>query len=98
MLNYADIEVREDYNIIKSRANNSSDNSTTGQLNLLNAIHTERWIELGFEGDRFHDLKEEKQKFYTSIGNFEWDDPKLVYPIPQQEMDMNNNMIQNEGY
>ena len=49
-------------------------------------------------GDRFHDLKRRQAKFYTSIGDFEWNDPKLVYPIPQQEMDMNNNMIQNEGY
>jgi len=98
MLNYADTEVREDYNIIKSRANNSLDNSTTGQLNLLNAIYTERWIELGFEGDRFHDLKRRKAKFYTSIGDFEWDDPKLVYPIPQQEMDQNENMVQNPTY
>ena len=24
--------------------------------------------------------------------------PKLIYPIPQQEIDQNPNMIQNEGY
>ena len=96
-LGYNDSEIREDYNMIRSRANSINDSLLSGE-NLLNAIHIERWYELGFEGDRFHDIKRRKEVFNTSLGKFEWNDPKLVYPIPQQEMDMNINMTQNEGY
>ena len=97
-LGYSDSEVREDYNLIRLRANNTEDSISSGTESLLSAIYTERWIELGFEGDRFHDIKRRKENFNTFIGEFSWDDPKLVYPIPQQEMDQNSNMIQNEGY
>ena len=97
-LGYSDTEIREDYNIIRIRANNTSDSISSGTDNLLNAIHTERWLELGFEGDRFHDIKRRKENFNTFIGTFSWNDPKLIYPIPQQEIDQNSNMIQNEGY
>ena len=97
-LGYSDTEVRDDYNIIRLRANNVVDSISSGAENLLSAIHTERWIELGFEGDRYHDLKRRKEKFNTFIGEFSWDDPRLVYPIPQQEMDQNSNMVQNQGY
>ena len=96
-LGYDDAEAREDYILIRSRANAASD-SILIEDNILNAIHTERWYELGFEGDRFHDIKRRKESFNTATGIFEWNDPRLVYPIPQQEMDMNINMIQNEGY
>lgn len=95
---YSDAEIREDYNIIRLRANNTADNTTSGTENLLNIIHRERWYELGFEGDRFHDIKRRKENFNSFIGIFSWDDPKLIYPIPQQEIDQNSNMIQNEGY
>ena len=95
---YSDTEIREDYNLIRVRANNTADNLTAGTENLLNAIHTERWYELGFEGDRFHDIKRRQEDFNSFIGDYSWDNPKLVYPIPQQEIDQNSNMIQNEGY
>ena len=97
-LGYSDLEVREDYNLIRIRANTTADTISSGIENLLGAIHTERWIELGFEGDRFHDIKRRKGSFNTFIGEFSWDDPKIVYPIPQQEIDQNSNMIQNQGY
>ena len=97
-LGYSDTEIREDYNLIQVRANNTADNLTTGTENLLNAIHTERWYELGFEGDRFHDMKRRQEDFNSFIGVYSWDDPKLIYPIPQQEIDQNSSMIQNEGY
>ena len=64
-LGYSDTEVRDDYNIIRLRANNVVDSISSGAENLLSAIHTERWIELGFEGDRYHDLKRRKEKFNT---------------------------------
>ena len=93
-LGYSDTEVRDDYNIIRLRANNTADSISSGTENLLSAIHTERWIELGFEGERYHDLKRLKEKFNTFIGEFSWDDPRLVYPIPQQEMDQKIQMVE----
>ena len=95
---YSDSEIRNDYNILIERANGEVDNNTTGFQNLINKISLERNIELGFEGDRFHDLKRKKQNFNTNLGVYDWNSPKLIYPIPQQEIDQNPNMIQNEGY
>ena len=95
---YSDSEIRNDYNILIERANGAIDNNTSGFQNLINKISLERNIELGFEGDRFHDLKRKKQNFNTNLGVYDWNSPKLIYPIPQQEIDQNPNMIQNEGY
>lgn len=97
-LNYSFEDVREDYNLIRQRANYSIDNSSVTNEQLLTSIRRERCYELGFEGDRLHEIRRLQETFRTSVGNFEWDDPRLVYPIPQQEMDNNTNMIQNEGY
>ena len=67
-------------------------------MSFLTSIRQQRNIELGFEGDRFHEVKRQQGTFISELGIFKWDDPKLVYPIPQQEMDQNENMIQNPTY
>lgn len=54
----------------------------------------ERFRELGFEGDRLWTLKRLK----LDVGGYAYDDPKLVLPIPQREIDVNSNLTQNEGY
>ena len=92
-LNYSFEDVREDYNLIRQRANYSIDTSSVTNEQLLTSIRRERCYELGFEGDRLHEIRRLQETFRTSVGNFEWDDPRLVYPIPQQEMDNNANMI-----
>tara|TARA_B100000287_G_scaffold295631_1_gene278857 strand:+ start:499 stop:1851 length:1353 start_codon:yes stop_codon:yes gene_type:complete len=97
-LGYSDSEVKDDYNLIRLRANNTNDLTLSDQYDLSEAISIERLLELGFEGDHFHNIKRKKGIFNSPIGTFYWNDPKLVYPIPQQEIDMNENMIQNEGY
>jgi tetratricopeptide (TPR) repeat protein len=60
----------------------------------LDAILHERKLELAFEGFTLHDAKRLEQ----NIGPYNWNDPKLIYPIPQREMRVNANLTQNEGY
>jgi hypothetical protein len=47
-----------------------------------------------FEG---HSLRDRKRT-QTSIGNLAFSADELVYPIPQREMDVNENLVQNPGY
>jgi tetratricopeptide (TPR) repeat protein len=60
----------------------------------LDAILHERKLELAFEGFTLHDAKRLEQ----NIGPIPWNDPKLIYPIPQRELRVNPNLTQNEGY
>ncbi|MEY3678759.1 MAG: hypothetical protein RI924_900 [Bacteroidota bacterium] len=59
-------------------------------------ILQERIFELCFEGSRIHDFK----RTQTSTGAFTYNDPKLVYPIPEREMRANSALtgFQNPGY
>ena len=98
MLDYPHESVFEDLNLVKERAGLTSDDTCDDPDELLTSIRQQRNIELGFEGDRFHEVKRHQGTFESELGTFKWDDPKLVYPIPQQEMDQNENMIQNPTY
>ena len=60
----------------------------------LDVILNERNLELIFEGHMFRDKKRNR----ISIGDLSFDSEKLVYPIPQREMDSNPNLVQNPGY
>lgn len=60
----------------------------------LDVILHERKLELAFEGFTLHDAKRLEQ----NIGPYSWNDPKLIYPIPQRELRVNPNLTQNEGY
>lgn len=60
----------------------------------LAIILNEREKELDFEGFRLHDYKRTKR----SIGTFAYNDPKLVFPIPDREININKALIQNPGY
>ena len=60
----------------------------------LEAILKERYCELVFEGHQFRDLKRTR----SQVGNLSYDDPALVFPIPQREIDINLALVQNEGY
>jgi hypothetical protein len=80
-----------DINLLRSRANASLYNSSTLTLE---EILLERRRELAFEGHRLHDFKRTKK----SIGDLPYDDKNLVLPIPQREMNVNNKLVQNEGY
>jgi hypothetical protein len=81
----------EDVNTIRTRA--GLDSLTAAQLNLA-AITRERYLELAFEG---HNLPEAK-RLQQPVGTLAWNSPKLIMPIPQREMDVNKNLVQNTGY
>ena len=75
---------------------------------LINDIITERRKELAFEGDRYWDLQRLKQDVVRVNQNnnypsntplvLPFGDEKRIWPIPQAEIDANNNIEQNPGY
>jgi len=79
----------DDINLIRLRAGASELGSVTG-TNFVN----ERLRELAFEGDRLWTLKRLK----LNVDGFSYNDPLLILPIPQREIDVNKNLVQNEGY
>jgi hypothetical protein len=78
-----------DYNIVRARAGLAPSVGVT-----LNTILTERRLELAFEGLRIHDLRRNK----LATGSFAWDANELVFPIPQFEINVNDQLTQNPGY
>ncbi len=60
----------------------------------LQNILDERRRELSFEGFTLHDIK----RLQGSVGPLNYDDNKLVMPVPQREMDANPSLTQNPGY
>jgi len=57
-------------------------------------ILDERKLEFAFEGFSLHDAK----RTQTNIGSLPWNSPKLVFPIPQREIDANTKLVQNADY
>ncbi len=60
----------------------------------LDDILRERKLELMFEGNLLHDIKRTQR----NVGSRTYDDPKLVLPIPQRDLDANPNLCQNPTY
>jgi tetratricopeptide (TPR) repeat protein len=60
----------------------------------LAQVLAERELEIAFEGQAAWDAKRLKQ----SIDGLAFDDPKLAFPIPQRELNVNPNLVQNPGY
>jgi hypothetical protein len=60
----------------------------------LDTILMERKRELSFEGFALFDAKRLKQ----NIGSLPYDANNLILPIPRREMDVNPNLVQNDGY
>ena len=61
---------------------------------LIDAIIRERRVEYVLEGNRFHDLI----RLERNVQGVPFDDDALRWPIPQSEIDANNNLVQNPGY
>jgi len=78
-----------DVNLIRKRAGLADLTTVT-----LDAILKERAAELAFEGNNLF----ESQRLKKNLGTTAWNSPKLIMPIPQREMDVNKNLVQNEGY
>lgn len=66
----------------------------------INVILNERKLELAFEGDAFHTLKRSEGTTRDVDGVIPWNANRLVYPIPQREIDSNPALAeqQNPGY
>lgn len=77
-----------DLDEVRGRAGLSTTSAT------LATILQERRLELAFEGFALHDAK----RTQTNIGNIPWNSSRLIYPVPQREMDANKKLVQNEGY
>jgi hypothetical protein len=80
-----------DINLIRARAQLGA--LTQAQLTVA-AILRERRIELAFEGTLIHDLKRTRSR----VGSLNWNDSRLIYPIPLREITTNPALVQNTGY
>ncbi|MEL6987029.1 MAG: RagB/SusD family nutrient uptake outer membrane protein, partial [Bacteroidota bacterium] len=81
---------RDRLNEVRNRAGLSSLENIT-----LQDILDERFLEFTFEGHRFRDIKRLQLNF---TNNIRFNDPIMIFPIPQREMDVNNLLVQNEYY
>ena len=84
-----------DLNLIRARVKLPAKTSIS-----LEDILLERKLELAHEGQYFHDAKRTRRGILDSSSEvvYAFDDPRLIFPIPQREMDANPNLIQNETY
>jgi starch-binding outer membrane protein, SusD/RagB family len=64
----------------------------------LNQILDERRLELAHEGQRLHDIKRLQLNIVEGATTYTYDNDFIVFPIPQRERDVNENLSQNEGY
>lgn len=78
-----------DINTLRSRAG-ADLVSSVGILDVLD----ERQRELSFEGFLVQDLK----RTFGMIGGLNWNDNKVIFPIPIREMQVNPKLVQNPGY
>lgn len=89
----------DDVNAIRQRAGVEPWTELT-----LEHIYEERKRELAFEGHMLHDMRRFRGSTVAPSGSthegqtLQWNDDRLVLPIPQREMDVNPNLVQNPGY
>lgn len=80
----------EDLNVIRKRAGVPD----SLQVN-PSVLYYERFKELVFQGDNFFNMKR-LQKMEISDLKLPWNSVRLMYLIPQREMDVNPNLVQNQ--
>lgn len=86
--------VQADINAIRNRAGLGDTEADTVE-ELLDAILQERRVEFALEGHRFFDLRRTGRAMEV-LGITNPD--RLLFPIPQAELDVNPNLVQNPGY
>ncbi|MEH0157646.1 RagB/SusD family nutrient uptake outer membrane protein [Limibacter armeniacum] len=81
-----------------------TDQAETGNI-LLDAIAQQRRLELAYEGHRFYDLRRTGKSIVRGDVTFETTpttlvagDHRFVFPIPESEINANENMTQNDKY
>lgn len=95
-VNNGDLEgAMADLNALRNRAG-LNEATYTDQADLLDQLYRERSLELSMEGDNLHNLKRLEQP----IGGYPWEEAryKLVFFIPEKEVQLNPNMIQNTSW
>lgn len=95
-------EAEKPLNIVRNRAG-LGNLSKKSQEEMREIIIKERRIELAFEGHRWFDLIRIKNgdyaiQFFQSIGKNNVTKERLLFPIPQAEIDANKLITQNPGY
>lgn len=93
----------EDMMTIRSRAWPDAPEVTAKGQELLDEIALEKRRELMFEGHRLWELMRKQQDVMrtdctSSVCEIPYPNDRFVLPIPQQEINANPNMVQNEGY
>lgn len=93
-------------NQVRSRVNLPNTTANTKEAMRL-AIEKERRLELAFEGQRWYDLKRTGRAIAvinaaTGVGGeplgYNLTENRLLWPIPQAELDKNSKLTQNPGY
>ncbi len=79
----------DDYNMVHTRAGLPAATDVA-----LDDILLERHLELAFEGFKVHEIKRLK----GTSGVMNYNDPKMIYPIPLSEIEINPLLVQNPGY
>lgn len=84
-----------DLNLLRQRAGSAA-TTYADKADLLEKILVDRSLELSFEGDNLHNLK----RLERSVGGYSWEEAqyKLVFFIPEKEIQLNPNIIQNETW
>ena len=81
--------------------------SASNQADMREAIATERRLELAFEGQRWYDLVRTNKAIEVmsqvkdvngAALNYPISETKLLFPVPQEQLDLNTNLTQNPGY
>lgn len=85
-------EATAEYNRLRVRAGLAPDAVATDPNVTLAAIARERRLELAFEGDRWPDMV----RTNTGLANLQ--PAQTLLPIPQAELDVAPNLVQNPGY
>jgi hypothetical protein len=85
-------EALTSYNAIRERAFGSSFVPETSTDQLLEKVQFERRWELCFENDRYHNLKRLKLPVRDGVA---YNDPSLLFKIPQEEIAGNPSIEQN---
>jgi len=89
-----------DLNIIRNRSGLGNTFAST-QTALLSAIEQERRVELFAEwGNRWYDLKRTNRAdaILGALKPITWQSTDTLFPIPQDQIDLNQALLQNPGY
>ena len=83
-----------DLNVIRNRAGLSDINSFASMNDFVDALLHERRAELNYEGHRFFDVVR-----FDKLGEkFGREDFRKAFPIPRDELQIQDNLTQNPGY